>query len=464
MAEPAPWRCPLAARASPPVPAGTVLAADPSLEWVADTLVAGGSPWRLLRLTRQGAGLLASWLEGEPVSVDPAERRARAPARRRRAPAPRLGHRDGCDRMRSPSSSPSATTPRGSTRLLRVTSRTPAVRVTVVDDGSSDAASVAAIAAAHDAALVRHDVPLGPAAARNAGCEDRRRAAARVPRRRHHAVRRLAGRAGPLLRRPDCRRRRAARAGPVGRLGARIDSSTRPRRSTSARSQGVVRPGAAVPFVPAAALVVRRARSARASTRRSAPARTWTSCGGWWPPGWQVRYEPGVVVTHAARPTWRAWVAQRFAYGLSAAPLEARHGDAAAPLRADPRVLATLGARARRTAARRRSASSGWSALVARAPARRHRRSSRQRVGGAASSQRAGTALAAPGLARSAFRTYGPLLVVGGDRAPAAAPAGRHADRRGDRGALVACGPPVRLASPSRRSASPMTSPTGPGS
>jgi len=69
-----------------PVAAGTRLRADPSLEWVSDTLVAGGSPWRLVRLTERGAGLLGAWLDGEAVSAEPA---AGALARRLTA----AGHR-----------------------------------------------------------------------------------------------------------------------------------------------------------------------------------------------------------------------------------------------------------------------------------------------------------------------------------------------------------------------------------
>ena len=45
-----------------PMPPGTRLVADRSFEWLADTLVAGGSPWRLLRLSDQGASVVAAWL------------------------------------------------------------------------------------------------------------------------------------------------------------------------------------------------------------------------------------------------------------------------------------------------------------------------------------------------------------------------------------------------------------------
>jgi mycofactocin system glycosyltransferase len=49
--------------------------------------------------------------------------------------------------------------------------------------------------------------------------------------------------------------------------------------------------------------------------------------------GWRCRYDPAVVVHHAPRPDWRAWLAQRVGYGSSAAPLAERHPGRLAPLR-----------------------------------------------------------------------------------------------------------------------------------
>jgi mycofactocin glycosyltransferase len=408
MAERAELAVPARGAREAPVPAGTVLTADPSLEWMADTLVAGGSPWRLVRLTEQGAGLLASWLEGVPVTSEPA-----SGALARRLLDAGLVHPSRPSRRVRPGEValvvPVRDDPERLDAVLRVASRSPEVRVTVVDDGSSDGAAVAAIAAAHDATLVRHDVPLGPAAARNAGARDATATLlafldadttpsadwleALVP----YFDDPLVGAVAPRVRGPsgDSLRDRFEHA------ASPLDLGDRP---------GVVRPGAAVPFVPAAAIVIRRDALGGGFDEALRTGEdvdlVWRLAAG----GWQVRYEPSVVVTHAARTTWRAWVAQRFAYGLSAAPLEARHGDAAAPLRADPRVLATLGLV---LAGRPRAAVGflGWSASSL----------ARQLEGitGRAGSESAarqlaarGTALAAPGLARSAFRTYGPLLVV----------------------------------------------------
>jgi mycofactocin system glycosyltransferase len=49
--------------------------------------------------------------------------------------------------------------------------------------------------------------------------------------------------------------------------------------------------------------------------------------------GWRCRYEPAATVQHRNRPSASAWLAQRFHYGSSAAPLAQRHRGALAPLR-----------------------------------------------------------------------------------------------------------------------------------
>lgn len=97
----------------------------------------------------------------------------------------------------------------------------------------------------------------------------------------------------------------------------------------------LVRQGGRVPYVPAAALVVRR--------------QAFGSVGGFdatlrfgedvdlvWrlaATGAQVRYEPASVVRHHTRSTWWGWLRQRFHYGGSAAALAQRHPGALAPVR-----------------------------------------------------------------------------------------------------------------------------------
>ncbi len=49
--------------------------------------------------------------------------------------------------------------------------------------------------------------------------------------------------------------------------------------------------------------------------------------------GWRCRYEPAVQARHDTRRSLGAWLAQRYRYGTSAAPLAARHRGALAPVR-----------------------------------------------------------------------------------------------------------------------------------
>jgi mycofactocin system glycosyltransferase len=402
---------PLADSTSPetPMPAGTRLVADRSFEWLADTLIAGGSPWRLLRLSEQGAALVAAWLAGEPVTAD-----RTAGGLARRLVDAGLAHPTIRSRPVAPGEIdvviPVRDDPSGLESLLRMCARTPLVGVTVVDDGSLDAAAIDRIALAHGATLLRHDVPLGPGAARNTGLgatsaplvafldadtvPDANWLAELVA----HFDDPVVGAVAPRVR------------GPVG-------SSWRDRFEAAASpldlgdQPGVVRPGTTVPFVPGAAIVVRRSAVGDGFDPTLRVGEdvdlVWRLAGR----GWHVRYDPTVVVTHAARPSWLRWLAQRFAYGLSAAPLEARHGDAVAPLRADPRVLATVGL----VLLGRPRAAIGLLSWSAASLARQLDGIAMR--GGSESAARQiaarGTALAAPGLARSTFRAYGPLMVAG---------------------------------------------------
>lgn len=95
-----------------------------------------------------------------------------------------------------------------------------------------------------------------------------------------------------------------------------------------------VRPGSRVPYVPTAAVVVRR-RALEAVDGFSTDMRVGEDVDLIWRlhrAGWRVRYEPAATVTHPARPTLGAWLRQRFTYGTSAAALHERHGGAVAAL------------------------------------------------------------------------------------------------------------------------------------
>jgi mycofactocin system glycosyltransferase len=210
--------------------------------------------------------------------------------------------------------------------------------VVVVDDGSSDPAAIEATVAraGGGAQLVRHDASRGPAAARNTGW---RAATAAVVAFVDADVEPEAGWLPALL---------AHLADPavaaVAPRVAPLPSSTTPAWLAAyeqVRSpldlgpdEATVRPGSRVPYVPTAALLVRRDALAAAGGFDEAMPHgedvdlVWRLAAA----GSTVRYEPRAVVRHPVRAGLPAWLRQRYDYGSSAAPLAVRHHGAVAPL------------------------------------------------------------------------------------------------------------------------------------
>ncbi|MET0460265.1 MAG: mycofactocin biosynthesis glycosyltransferase MftF [Ilumatobacteraceae bacterium] len=98
---------------------------------------------------------------------------------------------------------------------------------------------------------------------------------------------------------------------------------------------GRIAPGTRLSYVPAAALVV-RTDALRAIGGFDRQLRLGEDVDAVWrlvEAGWRCRYEPAAVVHHRPRSSWRGLVAQRIAYGSSAAALAKRHRGALAPVR-----------------------------------------------------------------------------------------------------------------------------------
>jgi len=223
--------------------------------------------------------------------------------------------------------------------------------VIVVDDATAEPDALREVVEAHGATYLRREINSGPAAARNAGA---------------------AASASGLIAfvDSDCR--------PVGgwletlaayfedpRVGAaapRITSSTsrnpgqrrlsrrvleRFEQVASALDMGgdaaLVRPGAALGFVPAATLVVRRSAFDQGGFEETMRVGedvdlVWRMADA----GWHVRYVPSARVEHERRETWGGWLRQRFDYGTSAAALDQRYPGRLAPLRVSAGDAAAL--------------------------------------------------------------------------------------------------------------------------
>ena len=340
--------------------AGMRLTPDSGTRMIAGGFVlVGGSPVRVLRLTPSGARQVAGWLAGVPV---PAGAGARALARKLLDAgivhpqfAAVSGQRDAHGRASShrPGGEPVRATPVNDASLRLESADVTVVipvrdrhaelarclaglrdlpHVIVVDDASANPLAIKRIAAAHGAAVIRRPVNGGPGAARNTGLE----AAATdliafldsdcvpgpgwlenlLPHFADPAVGAVAPRIVP----------HEQGAGWLARYegaSSTLDMGARP---------SIVRPGARVPYVPGAALVVRKAAAGDGFRERMYVGEdvdfVWRMSAA----GWRVRYEPGAVMGHDHRVAFRAWFTRRADYGTSAAALEELHPGAVRPL------------------------------------------------------------------------------------------------------------------------------------
>jgi mycofactocin system glycosyltransferase len=316
-------------------------------------VLAGGSPVRVLRLTPSGAGHVAGWWSGTPVPDNP---KARALARRLldtgiAHPAGDAGAVEG-----SP-------VPGDVTVVIPVRDRQAELarclaglaqmpRVIVVDDDSRDPSGIARVASGAGARVLRRPVNGGPGAARNTGL-----AAADTP-----LVAFLDSDCVPCPGWLNALLPHFADPA-VGAVAPRIVPDERGR-TWLARYEGasstldmgarasIVRPGSRVPYVPGAALVVRKAAAGAGFVENMWVGEdvdfVWRLAAS----GWRVRYEPAATMRHQHRVRLRAWFARRKDYGTSAAVLELRHPGTVRPLYVSGwTALAWLAATAGRPAA-----------------------------------------------------------------------------------------------------------------
>ena len=325
------------------LPPGFGLQLDPQVRRPRREVLVGGAPVRVLRLTAAGADLLDRWAAGDAVPKGVgaqalAGRLLDAGVAHPRPPAP-------ADPPPVTYVVPVRDDPAGlDATIAALTADDPGSRIVVVDDGSDPPATVEADG---DVVVLRRASAAGPGAARNEGW----RAASTgivvfldagcVP---------GSGWTGALL--GHFADPSVAAAAP--RVVARADPGTpawlaayEARRSPLDLGDrpAPVRAGSAVPYVPTAALAVRRTALAQADgfDERLRFGEDVDLVWRLGKRGWRVRYEPASSVSHPARRTLPGLLRQRFQYGLSAAPLAQRHGRDVAPLAGSPWSAASWG-------------------------------------------------------------------------------------------------------------------------
>lgn len=306
-----------------PLPAGFRLVLDRSVRrYDAGRVLLGGRPLRAIRLSDAGRTALAQLLAGASSAPAPrrlARRLTDAGLAHPRPPAPP-------PELELTVVIPVRDRPRELARCLAAVGRHH--RVVVVDDGSRDPRAIDA-ACAGRARVVRLVAPGGPAAARNAALSDVQSELLAfldsdcVPEPGWLAT--LAAHLADPRVAAVAPRVRPLRGGTGGRPGLRAFLA-----ACSPLDMGpheaLVTPTGAVPYVPTAALLVRR--TALEEHAFDPELRHGEDVDLVWrlhDAGWRVRYEPDAVVRHAEPTDWRVALDRRRRYGTAAAGLARRH-------------------------------------------------------------------------------------------------------------------------------------------
>ncbi|HEU5033224.1 MAG TPA: mycofactocin biosynthesis glycosyltransferase MftF [Mycobacteriales bacterium] len=325
----------------PPLPPGFRLRPDRSLRAVEEgAVLCGGTPWRLLRLTPAGAERARQLLDGRVVA-DAADA---ALARRLLAaglahPFPPGAQADGPDQPPQPGAArrtvelevviPVRDRADGLDRCLHALAL--GDRVTVVDDGSANAAAVRVVTDRHGARLVRRPQSRGPAAARNAGlAATTGEVVAFVDSDvdvSAEALQELARQlADPTVAAVAPRVRPAPPASGHDSVLARFTAARPP--LDLGPDPAAVRPGGRLTFVPSTVLVARRAalEAVGGFDEQLRFGEDVDLCWRLTDAGWTVRYDPSLAVAHLEPVSWWQWFTRIFRYGSSAGPLARRHG------------------------------------------------------------------------------------------------------------------------------------------
>lgn len=387
-----------------PLPPGCTLALSPQSRLLDEGLLVGGTPLRVLKLSDPGADIVSRWRNGEPLSDSPSEQRL---ARQVISSGVMLAT---WEESLAPLSQVSVVIPhRNRTAALdALLGSLRAHKVIVVDDASDNPAAVATVCAEHGAQLIVRSAQGGPGATRNEGlvhvttpfvffldsdCTfDATQLAVLLAHMNdpHVAVvaPRVIGSQG------------SSKRAHFERDASPLDLGGQP---------ALARPGGLVGFVPAAGILCRTALGPTLFDESLDGGEDVDLIWRLNSLGWLTRYEPGVVLEHAMRASLVDWIGQRRFYGATAAELEARHGEAAAPLRGSPWTLAAWG-----LIGLGHPASGLVSLGIGIESLRKRLTPLTERPGPLAWELTQATLLDhLPRLARSLVRTYGPFLVIG---------------------------------------------------
>ena len=322
--------------AAAPVEIGTPVALADGVRVYNHRYLAGGAPWRLLRVSRAAGDVVVRWAHGGLVEAgESALARTLIDQGLLEARHARVEVTNEVDVVIAT---------HDEDRLGELLARLAGLSVTVVDDASRDPARVESMVRVAGARLVRLETNVGPAAARNRGLGATTRplvwfldadvdlddAVGVLERLARHLADPRVGAVAPRIvggSGPGLRERFERVASPLD-LGSR---------------SGLVRPGALVSYLPAACLLARRDALGEGFDETLRVGEDVDLVWRLGDAGWLVRYDARVSVQHRARETWHDWFAQRVAYGASAGPLAARHGRRLAPLRADVAALVAWG-------------------------------------------------------------------------------------------------------------------------
>jgi mycofactocin system glycosyltransferase len=317
-------------RKTTPLPQGFGLAADPATTTLdGGVVVMGGSPLGLLRLSPRARDLTAAWNAG--ASVGP--RRSDQMLARRLVSSGAFLPRPGPGNFTSDDVTVVVPVRDRPEQLRRLLTGLEGLSCIVADDASVDASLTEEIAKKQGASFIALPVNQGPSSARNVG---------------------LALATTPLVAfiDSDCMPTEGWLAPLLGYFDDPLVAAVAPRiisgslpstalgRYLAARpsldmgtAEGLVRPLSRIPYVPSAALLVRRD---VAGERLFDPAlRGGEDVDLVWrlqAAGWDVRYVPRCTVSHEGPTTLGPWIGRRAFYGTTAGPLSQRHPQSLAPV------------------------------------------------------------------------------------------------------------------------------------